>query len=89
MRCPHQPVLQKERPTLLPRLTPGPGQGEWLADDWMCSLRQGRLARAWSQDPDSVPSSFSLLQIVAQDSWESSFFLKFKPSEGTPQQPSG
>lgn len=48
VRCPHWPVLQKERPTPLPRLTPGPGQGEWLAEDWTCSLRQGRLARAWS-----------------------------------------
>lgn len=30
-------------------LTPGPGQGEWLAEGWTCSLRQGRLASAWSR----------------------------------------
>lgn len=85
VRCLHRPVLQKERPTPLPWLTPGPGQGEWLADDWTCSLRQGRLARAWSWDPDSVPSSFSLLQIVAQDSLH--FSSNLSPVRESPSSP--
>lgn len=50
-------------------LTPGPGQRGWLAEGWTCSLRQRRLASAWSPDPDSVPFSFSLCKIVPQDSW--------------------
>ena len=55
VRCPHRPVPQKERtvsagrPAPLPWLTPGPGQGEWLAENWTCSLREGRLADAWSR----------------------------------------
>ena len=52
-------------------------------------LKGGASGRCLESDPDSLPFSFSLLQIVAQDSWESSFFPKFKPSEGIPQRSSG
>ena len=52
-------------------------------------VKGGAFGRCLESHPESVPFSFSVLQIVAQDSWESSFFPKFKPSEGIPQRSSG